>query len=379
MSFDLSKQLTRLLFMFIVALSIVFQWYGHRYGLLLTSDSLQYLSAAHSFKTEGIFLSPDGSLYTYWPPLFPVILSLADSPELVLPWINVCVTPGIAFLLFFLADRIFEKNIFRIIFIMISLCNVQMIMISVFLWSELIFFLFVLMAVVCAVKMKHSNLWFVILLIVLCLMCLQRNAGAFLVPAFSLWFLLDRDRSQRERIFKSILMLVVGLGGLVIWNVYLSFFTPSGFYFYKHEFFGELAFNLSRFASTLCGFIIPLSEGPAGVFGCILILIMIFFLFKTERSGLQQLIVLLVLFYFSGFIVLGKLDAYEMDRYLSVIVAFIYMIFLSLNEKMTMKIRPIQQRALVIILMLWLIYPLARTLKNVSAWNERSLSSDSRK
>jgi hypothetical protein len=371
--FDLSKRLTRLLFIFILALSIALQGYGHACGLILTSDSYQYLSAALSFKASGNFLSPDGSYYTYWPPLFPVILSFFDNPEHALIWIHVLARIFIGLFIYFLANKFLEKNIIKIFFLVVSLCSVQMMMISVFLWSELIFLLLLLLAVYCALRMKESSIYFLGLLLFSFLLCLQRNAGAFIIPAVSLWIFLDSDLTWKERITKSAILMMSGLAGLFLWNIYISFFIPSNFYFYKHNFFMDSVLNFSTLSTPLIRLFVPGAEILATFFGVILFLVVVVYVVKADHSNRHlQLLGLLILFYWIGLMVMVKLDGYETDRYLSVVIPFVYVMSFCAVERGFKNVNSRWQWLAVILLCLWTIYPVVRSVKNVLAWNERS-------
>ena len=57
-------------------------------GLLLTHDSRQYLAAAQSFSTSWQFLGTDGTPITYWPPLFPILLSMLPESVETLRWVH---------------------------------------------------------------------------------------------------------------------------------------------------------------------------------------------------------------------------------------------------------------------------------------------------
>jgi hypothetical protein len=373
--FDLSKRQTQSLFVFILALSIALQWYGHACGLIKTSDSYQYLSAAQSFKTNGNFLSPDGSYYTYWPPLFPVILSVFDSPESALIWIHVVAKVSIGLLIYFIANEFLEKNIFKVLFFVATLCSVQITMISVFVWSELIFLLLLLLTVYCALKMKASQLHFIGLLVFSFLMCLQRNAGAFFIPAIGLWIVLDTTSKNEERIVRSTAVCISGLAGLFLWNIYISYFIPSNFYFYRHEFFVDYALNFSTLSTLLIKFFIPRSEIFATFLGLVLLLAVVVLTVKGNFHNRHvQLVGLLILFYWMGLMSMARLDIYETDRYLSVILHFVYLLFFFLIEIGFKRVNAARQLAMVVVLLLWMIYPVSRAIKNTHIWNEKSCS-----
>jgi hypothetical protein len=54
-------------------------WYMTGQGLHTTSDSVYYLGAAQSLRQTGSLLNPDGSLYRYWGPLYPMLLAVGES------------------------------------------------------------------------------------------------------------------------------------------------------------------------------------------------------------------------------------------------------------------------------------------------------------
>ncbi|SET57653.1 hypothetical protein SAMN04487998_2275 [Hymenobacter actinosclerus] len=55
--------------------------YGYSWGRgpLATSDSAYYLAAARSWAGAGQLLNPDGSPYTFWAPLYPVLLAVVGA------------------------------------------------------------------------------------------------------------------------------------------------------------------------------------------------------------------------------------------------------------------------------------------------------------
>src|SRR5688572_17596485 len=76
----------------VIVISLLIQFYVTNCGLLLTYDSREYLSAANSFNEQGVFMGTDGTPYVFWPPLFPMILSLFADPQAAMVWINLVVS-----------------------------------------------------------------------------------------------------------------------------------------------------------------------------------------------------------------------------------------------------------------------------------------------
>lgn len=370
MKSDLSARTTKWCFAAVIVTCLLMQWYGHQCGLLLTPDSDNYISASQSLKTDGSFRSPDGSLYTYWPPLFPATLAVFDSPEDAAPWMYGVVTILIGLLSILTVNRFLENNLYKVIVLFISLSSVQFMMISVFLWSEMNFLLLVLCVTYCALNHKTSGGYFGGLLIAALLICLQRNAGVFILAGIGCWILLDKTLSLKTRLGKSATLFLVGISGLIVWNIYLSYILDSGFFFYKHEFFVHAIENFSTVSSMLVRIFIPVSGWIASVIGMLMIVALIF---QIRRStGNIQLIGLLVLFYWLGLVCMFRLDSYDMDRFLSIIILFIFLLVFEWLEKLFLNRSKSVRIVFATVLLLWMLYPVYRTVANLQQWNKSS-------
>jgi hypothetical protein len=367
---DLSARTTKWCFAAIILMSISMEWYGHRCGLLLTPDSDNYISASQSLKTNGSFRSPDGSLYTYWPPLFPATLALFDSPEQATPWMYAVVTILIGVVSVLILNRILKNNLYKVIVLFLSLSSVQFMMISVFLWSEMNFLLLVLCVAFCALNHKASNQYFIGLLLVVFLMCLQRNAGVFILAGVCGWILIDKTLLIRTRIAKAAIIFLVGISGLIAWNIYLSYVIESGFFFYKHEFFIHAVENFSTVSAMLVRIFIPVSGSIASVIGIVMLTALIFQIRRSNSS--VQLIALIVLFYWLGLVCMFRLDIYDMDRFLSITVFFIFLLVFDWLEKVSSNLTRSGKIVLTIVLLLWMAYPVYRTATNLQQWNRSS-------
>lgn len=377
MKSDLSSRTTKWCFAAVVVLCVAMQWYGHRCGLLLTPDSENYISASQSLKTDGSFRSPDGSLYTYWPPLFPATLSIFDSPEQAAAWMYSVVTVLISLLSILILNQILESNLYKVIVLFLTLTSVQFMMISAFLWSEMNFFLLVLCVTYCALNLKKSGRYFIGILVFVFLMCLQRNAGVFILAGVCCWVLLDKALSLRARIGKSLILFLVGISGLIAWNIYLSFILSSGFFFYKHEFFVHALENFSNVSTMLVRIFIPVSGMLATIIGIMLLAALIFQIRRSKPS--VQLVGLLILFYWIGLVCIFRLDIYDIDRFLSVIVFFIYVLLFEFIEKATQQFSKPVKTVLFLLLLLWMVYPAYRTFTNLKQWNSKGCTSRAQK
>lgn len=228
----------------IVLGSVLLSWYGSAYGLLLTDDSYQYLSAAKSFARQGDFRSPDGSYYSYWPPLFPIIISLFADPIDELRYLFTVAQLVIAFTLLVITREFLSNGIGRLIFFGACMLNVQFIRLCVFLHSDLIFMMLAWLASYLVMK-SDRKIYFNLFLIAGFLLCIQRNAGLFWITGICAWLLLKQEWSV-SNVLRTTLIWVVTTLGLWAWNVYNTFFIPADFSFYNHTFFSHLSFKHCR-------------------------------------------------------------------------------------------------------------------------------------
>lgn len=360
----------------LLAISIVLEWYGRYCGFNLTDDSLQYLSAAKSFRDGRIFLSPDGSYYSYWPPLFPIIISWWDDAFTALSIINLLCKVLISILLFWLSITFLTRNLYRIVFLIVSMLSVYLTLISVFVWSELLFLTLLLLNTYFTINLRKKN-YFYYLLITGFLLCLQRNAGLFCMSGVCVWLILDKENGFLKNLFKSTLVFIISTSGLWAWNIYNTFFLPADFNFYKHSFFQDLFYNVMLIVKTYATMIAPVQNSiiAALVFGSMLILIA--YVSKNYWDRKTLLLISITLVYTAGYSAMVKLDVYEMDRYFSVITPIIFLVLIFSIEKLSQRISPKWQLTLIILMVCWLTYPISRTLKNVRFWHERSCLTES--
>lgn len=360
----------------VLVLSVVLEWYGRYCGFILTNDSLQYLSAAKSFSASGIFLSPDGSYYSYWPPLFPIILSWWDDAFLALIFINLISKVCIAIILFWLSIAFFENTFYRIIFLVASMLSVYITLISVFVWTELLFLALLLLNTYFALN-HHKQRFFYWLLVTGFLLCVQRNAGLFWMSGVCLWLVIDQRETFSKSLFKAALIFLVSTSGLWAWNIYNTFFLPTDFSFYKHSFFQDWMYNMMLIAETHVNMIVPLHNTMAVVL--VFVSMISFFVYMLKSNGDRKLLFFISTWgmYTMGYSVMVKLDVYEMDRYFSVITPVVFLVLIFYVEKFSRKLSSTFQMALLVLMLSWLAYPITRTLKNVQFWHERSCLTES--
>jgi len=362
----------------IVCLSVGVEWYGRACGFILTSDSLQYLSAARSFSEQGKFLSPDGTYYSYWQPLFPMILSVSSKPLMLVGWINLFCKISIGLVLLSIANTFFKTLFFKTVFLSASLLSVYIVMISIFVWSDLLFMALAYINLYVAFNLEKRN-YFILLLITGFLMCIQRNAGLFWIGGICFWLSQDKEMSLQRNLLRTTLFFLVSTSGLWIWNVYNTFFIPTNFSFYKHSFFGDAFYNSILVAKTYARMIVPgNNEVVLLAFFFLAVALLMFFLVKNFNR-LGYLLVCILLVYSAGYVAMVKLDAYEMDRYLSIVAPLVYLLFLKGLEWFIQSAPKWVRFGVISLTIIWVGYPISRTIKNLAAWHDRSCFSDSSK
>jgi hypothetical protein len=328
------------------------------------------LSAAQSFATSAQFRSPDGSYYEFWPPLFPVILSMSSHPIEMVQFLNLLITVLIGILLYRLAILFLKDDFLQFVFLLISLCSVYQIMISVFLWAELFFLFLVLIHFWIALFVEDGVKKSTFLIATAFLFCLQRSAGIFFVAGVSFWMLTRTNVPLAKRVKHVVSYFLISISGLVLWYWYVKSlnaeFSLSDFRFFEAPLYNLRAILFTLGKSVIIGpfyFVITF-------FTCIVICMLI--VLKQARMNRNvQFLVCVIASYILPFVLLGRLDEYEMDRYFSVIIPFVYLLIVLSVDLLFLPFR--KYRLIMFVLAaLWVIYPMARTIRNTRMWHVRS-------
>lgn len=353
-------------FLVVLGASVGLEFYGRACGFNLTSDSIQYLSAAKSFHTDGTFIGDDGTYNPYWPPLFPMLLSFWNNPLSVLVWINMLCKIVIWFMILFLSITFLKHDFYRLAFLISSMISVYMIMISVFVWTELLFMALTLLNIYFLLN-RQNRFYFAGLIITGFLLCILRNAGLFWTGAITGWLILNRE--SKVNLGKIFLFFLLTTSGLWAWNIYNTYFLPANFVFYDRPFFDGFTDNLILMAGAFTKMFVPISWTPLQL---IVVLFGGGFVWYNQKPLTKNVFVFIILIYAAAFTVLGRLDAYELDRYLSVIVPFVCLVVLMAVEKLIENATKWIRYALVVLCLFWLGYQVVRTVKNVQMWYDRS-------
>lgn len=312
----------------LVIFAVLLQLYGHWGGLLQTGDSCHYLGAAKSLRENFTF----GADYKYFPPLFPIVLFVVNPY-----WLHLVLVVLVS-LLIIDQSKVIENEVVRFVCQASIILGVHLLMIGVFLWSELLFLLLLLMFV----KAVKEN--FIAAVIIGFFLCLQRNAGFFFVIGAALWYWDLR---------KSILLFVISSSGVIAWNLYAGIAS-------EYDYFASFFYNLNLIANELMKVIAPIP----GVF----VLVVIYFLKR-------DLLLVLMAAYVAGLASIFQFEWYDADRYVAVIVPFFLIAVFRAAEILLAKQTSRLQKMLMIVVVCWLLYPFSRTVKNAVQWHNLSFTS----
>jgi hypothetical protein len=353
---------------------VAVQLYSSWCGLLLSSDSYNYLSAAKSFHDSGEFRSPDGTYFVAWPPLFPVLLSLVNDPLQALMILHVALKIGVGILLFYLARTFIQSTILLLAFLMVSLCGVHLTMISVFAWSELLFLFLMLLNMALAKVWRKKKSYLSLFFLTGFLVCLQRNAGFFYIAAVSVGLFLDEEETFIRRLTNAIAFFVVCISGLVLWII-RAHIVSEEFQFSAFRFFEDPMFNAYHILSRVGELVVP-DRSVFTPFVGLIVLVVPLLLFRSKpegnRSRTARLPMLVCVIYLVGLTLLGKLDLHELDRLLAIVVPLIYLLAIAGIDKLARNRARITIAISLFILVIWTFYPLLRTAKNARLWHNGS-------
>ncbi len=194
-------------------------------GLAGTADTYHYLSAAYSLQTTGHLLIADGRAFTWWPPLFVVVLSVIGSSGGVL-WLNGLSLLGSLVAWSAVGRRLLPARRAWALPLLLALSSTSL-AVSKFVWSESLFnILWASYFIVLLAWLRRGGWRLGVLATVLgCLLPMQRIAGIFLLAGVGAglgWAGLSARQVARPSRLMQVAHLLGAGSGLAIWSVYHS-------------------------------------------------------------------------------------------------------------------------------------------------------------
>jgi hypothetical protein len=362
-----------LLFWFLQFCAVGLSSFAHACGFLVTADSIEYLAAAESFRENTQLLGSDGTPFVYWPPLFPLLLSLFENPLIGLFWINTFCQLLAGLIIYELATRELKNFTISIVFVMLGMFSVHLMMATVFVWSDLIFVCLALCNFYSTYKLLHNRTYWVLFLLSGFLMCLQRNAGIFWIAPTCAWLCWYLTYNLKKRIMISIAAFLVMTAGFWYWNFNHPRQITIGLNKLSMETGTQVMNNLYLIGIALGKLFSPIT-GAISFFIFVTISAASLYVLRVRLAYHKhlQLIGFIGIVYVLCLSLYDNLDSNDLDRYLLPLVPIILLfVGLALEDKSK---QLSNQKQIIVrgLLILWMSYPLMRTISNVFLWHDMS-------
>ncbi|SMG34016.1 hypothetical protein SAMN05661096_02201 [Marivirga sericea] len=341
-------------------------------GLIWTSDSFHYWAASRSFQSEKVFLAWDGGAYVFWPPLFPIVLSFFN--ETTYHIIHVICFLSSLFFIYLFFKHLYPKHLV-IISLAIFILSVYPYLISSFLWSETIFTFLLFSGLFYYEKWsqaKNKNYNLLISSILLTLMCLQRNAGVFIIFGLSLYcfviFLKDRNW---KFLFTSALINLLIVAPNIVWNSYHKIHQTEDYDFSDRHFIVDFIPNLETYSVEIIRFFIPIqADTPPWILLTFGLTILTLVFVRNPKTFPLIIFSSYIIF----FMAMPKFETSETGRFLAPVFPFIILQIVLLSKEALSKFHSKRIKIIIsTLLALLLLYNIARTVQNVAQWNYRSI------
>lgn len=363
-------------FILLLMTALLLQQYATFCQLGLTYDSQDYLHAAQSFREIGVLYNANQSLYVERPPLFPLSLALlGEQAEIYMRYINtLCL--GILLVILYELGKLCISNVsFRLLFILTQIWGIPLLFVHSFLWSEPLFMLFLYahLHLLHLYLRKPSVVWMLGMIICSLLMGLQRNPGIFFIFGTGLALFFFGSRKW------AVIYVSTASSAWALWTSYSIYHRGWGFHSVSESWFQkspEIGYDL---LNVISAWFFPLIIPTFWRF-ILLGLGLVLFLGLLRKGNVQKYLdhysaslgIILGL-YGMILLLLERVGYHETERYLSVIYPIFFLLFfryLAIGCD-TIKSPRIRQ-GLFLILIIWMIYPLGRSLKNVTLWHQRN-------
>lgn len=200
--------------------------YATSSGLAGTSDSRYYLHAAATLRKTGHLLNPDGSAYRYWPPLYPVLISLGGASSSV-RWLHLVSLLGSIVIWSWVGRQLLPTRRASVLPWLLAL-STPVLLVSKFVWAESVFLL--LFATYAGVLFRALTVgkggWWLVATALGALLTLERTAGFFLLAGIGFWVILASiaPAVRRAVVWHLLVSILAGLA----WQYYaLLLAAPS--------------------------------------------------------------------------------------------------------------------------------------------------------
>ena len=359
----------------VVLLAMFCYMTGH--GLRTTSDSIYYLAAARSWEQLGRLLNPDGSLYRYWGPLYPMVLAVGRS-TLATRCLHGLALVGNLWLWSVVGGKVLSPVRALALPWALALSTAMMVP-AAFVWSETIFALLLAAYVYALLKWCSTDKlsWLLLATGAAFLIPLQRTAGMAFVAGVGIGLLCYKGRRQHWRLL--LLHWVASAAGGIAWNYYAERIAGTR----PDRGFGTLAKlwgSLADYGFVFLRWFLPLSAGwrmaAAGLFAVALLVWWTWLWVGTagkqqanQHKATLRLLWIMAVVYVLGLLLAvnmtrGATGLYDAERYAAVLSGPVLLLTLAAWPAAESKWGKWAQRG---VLAAWLMYSAVRVGHNVQA------------
>ena len=351
----------------------------------LTYDSREYLHAADSFQSEGKLLTTSGESFTNWAPLFPLILSTFEGDVEVYRYFNLLCYLSLCWGMIWLIRYFIQDKRLQTICATWLAFSTPILMQFNFLWSEPLFITFLVFKICFFLMFQKTEkpIYYYSLILFGVLLCLQRYAGLFIVPAFML-MLIGYEKISRTTMRNGLLYGVASAFPTLIWiglhyqqkgtgfsafaaNLFTSFFPNLFRSYYQDIFFSwflpsQLVFQLGQFY----------------LMAMLILLIIVWIRTKFRLTKNQFFLLTISIIYYLLLLLIdytsvnaGVKDfSYlsDLERYLAVLYVPVLLLLFSVTDQNVNRLSAFHKRILFALFIIWSLYPVARTIKNSIDW-----------
>jgi hypothetical protein len=341
----------------------------------ITYDSLDYLHAAQTWRDSQTLYNANGQIYLERTPLYPLILSCGGMPwakflHFLALGINLWLWSRISY-------QHFQTSYFRYWLLTSLAVATPILLIHSFLWSEALF-LGLLSAMIYGLKryLQTANLiYFYALIMGGFGLCLMRNTGIFIIGGMALCALFTK-----KSIIPILISTLISASGWIIWTIY----AISQKSLQYHPLFRVLGqdFDLNIWESGFCvsAWFLPI-QIPTYLRLIFLLFILTFiaYTFFRENSNKNEVNLLIIKYllsiiiaYFGGVCILAQSNGiHEAERYWAVMYPLFFYLLGWSGERLYLNLSRIYWKQIfVVFLLIWLLYPFSRTLKNTAQWHQ---------
>ena len=339
----------------------------------MTADSHHYLNVAEQIYQNGFISIWKNRQLVYWPPLYPFILStitgFEDSSHIRL--LHFLVAASILFIWHFISIEVFPVWKKQLIYMVLLAISTHFLMISVFVWSELIFLLLFSLVILSVKKFVDTQniKWLWISIAPAFLMLIERNAGIFILSPMYLSFFVFKIIQRRQ--FRTVaIYFIVSISGFLIWNVKNVFVESRLYLIYELVPYFTPFKNLKLVLNDIGSVIYPaLMIYPFSILITIVILsIMLYRVFYSSKNLFLKILLFTSMCYLCIWIIIPG-DHSNMGRFISVIIPIFLLLVIWVVFNSWIRLRKIFKYVIICAIF---IYSSARILNNSLLWGGKS-------